>query len=440
MPSVSGDGRLIAFQSLATNLVPGTNGFGHVYVFDRSTSTTSLASVSTSGQQGNGESRTPSISADGRIVCFTSRATNLVPGGTNGWDQVVCRDLATGQTTLVSVNSSGEQGDQSSYCVNSAISSDGRFVAFTSNARNLVMDDTNFSSDVFVHDRVAMTTRRVSVASGGVQAFGHSSFGSISGDGARVAFLSESHSLDPAVTFGFTQGAFIHDSGSNETRFISYNGMPAPSAWFSYVSHPSISQDGNSVAFTASNSAVYVRNLQAATTARIDVGTAGDPSNMASAVWTGISANGRFVTFQCLGNNLVPSDANGTYDVFVRDRWAHRTTRVSVATGGEEANARSDWPAISADGRVVAFLSDATNLVTPDGNNVTDPFAHERAPEMRPGDLNNDGVVDFLDLNIVLSNFGAAGAPGAQPGDVDDDGDCDFTDLNIVLGSFGMPV
>ena len=128
-PAISADGRFVAFSSDATNLVPGdTNGTADVFVRDRQTGTTRRVSVGSGGAQGNGLSVDPAISADGRFVAFASDATNLVPGDTNGADDVFVRDRQTGTTRRVSVGSGGAQGDRVSF--DPAISADGRFVAF----------------------------------------------------------------------------------------------------------------------------------------------------------------------------------------------------------------------------------------------------------------------------------------------------------------------
>ena len=150
--SLSAEGRLVAFESYASNLVPGdTNGRLDVFVHDRQTRLTERVSVDSAGIQGNGSSRQPSISADGRFMAFTSDATNLVPGDTNGRTDVFVHDRQTGTTERVSVDSAGNQGNAGSSGV--GISGDGRFVAFTSSATNLVPGDTNSVADVFVRVR-----------------------------------------------------------------------------------------------------------------------------------------------------------------------------------------------------------------------------------------------------------------------------------------------
>jgi hypothetical protein len=194
--SISADGRYVALQSLATNLVSGdTNAQQDVFVRDRQSGTTERVSVATGGAEGNSSSYAPSISADGRFVAFYSLASNFAAGDTNGYVDVFVRDRQSGTTERVSMATGGAQENNNSY--NPAISADGRFVAFYSLASNLVAGDTNLASDVFVRDRQSGTTERASVATGGAEAEGngHSEEPSISSDGRFVAFASPASNL-----------------------------------------------------------------------------------------------------------------------------------------------------------------------------------------------------------------------------------------------------
>jgi Tol biopolymer transport system component len=155
LPSISPDGRYVAYESAATNLVSGdTNGFGDVFVTDRLTGSTTRVSVDNTGNEGNQGGGGPSISADGRYVAFTSDSTNLVEEDTNYSSDIFVHDRQTGLTTRVSVDDAGNQGDGASMTTGgSSISADGRYIAFYSLATNLVAGDTNGAMDVFVHDR-----------------------------------------------------------------------------------------------------------------------------------------------------------------------------------------------------------------------------------------------------------------------------------------------
>ena len=199
----------MVFVSVATNLVPGyTNGFLDVFVHERHTGLTVRVSVDSSGGQANGGSYRSSISRDGRYVAFASMATNLAPGDTNGFMYTFVHDRRTGLTSRVSVDSSGGQGNDHSYCYQ--ISSNGRYVAFFGGATNLVPRDTNGWDDVFVHDRRTGLTSRVSVDSSGHHANSDSISPSISADGRYVSFVSWATNLVPGDTNDWSD-IFVHD-------------------------------------------------------------------------------------------------------------------------------------------------------------------------------------------------------------------------------------
>ena len=180
-PAVSSDGRIVAFHSWATNLVSGdTNQASDIFVHDRELGTTTRVSIASNGTPGNGSSEYASISADGRFVAFLSEASNLVPNDFNGVSDVFVHDRDTGETTMVSVASDGSQGNDGPLRVPPVISDDGRFVAYTSSATNLVADDNNNKNDVFIHDRQTGETARVSVADDGSEGNGDSWSPSIS--------------------------------------------------------------------------------------------------------------------------------------------------------------------------------------------------------------------------------------------------------------------
>ncbi|MCL4838573.1 MAG: PD40 domain-containing protein, partial [Thermoanaerobaculia bacterium] len=216
--ALSGDGRYVAFVSLAGNLVAGdTNGSQDVFLRDRVGLTTTLVSVATSGGPGSAGSYGPAISADGRYVAFWSYAPNLVAGDTNGCGDVFVRDRQSGTTELVSISTAGLQGDESSY--DPDISADGRYVAFRSEATNLVAGDTNTLQDLFVHDRVTHETTRVSVASGGGQVAGTFYPPTISADGRRIAFAALACDLAPGPCQG--RQIYLHDRQENLTIRVS---------------------------------------------------------------------------------------------------------------------------------------------------------------------------------------------------------------------------
>ncbi|MEG3927831.1 calcium-binding protein [Microcoleus sp. D3_18a_C4] len=330
VPSISGDGRFVVFASDAANLVAGdTNGSRDIFVRDTRSNTTTRVSVDSAGNQGNGISNPPlskpSISADGRFVAFVSTASNLVPGDTNIRDDIFVRDLSTNTTTRVSVDSAGNQGNNNS--ISTSISGDGRFVAFSSDATNLVPGDTNSSTDIFVRDLLTNTITRASVDSAGNQGNGLSGFPSISADGRFVAFSSIAANLVPGDTNNNTD-IFVRDLSTNTTTRVSVDsaGNQANNNSFAIAS---ISDDGRFVAFnsaaanlvpgdTNGSRDIFVRDTRANTTTRVSVDSAGNQGNDIS-FSTSISANGQKVTFDSNAANLVPGDTNNTTDIFVSD-------------------------------------------------------------------------------------------------------------------------
>ncbi|HEX9725805.1 MAG TPA: Ig-like domain-containing protein, partial [Vicinamibacteria bacterium] len=355
--SIGGDGRFVAFESWASNLVDGdTNRKRDVFVHDREDGKTTRVSTASDGSQGKDDSGAPVISADGRFVAFESKATNLIWAGggrlpshhygAKAYQQIYLHDRETGDLKLVSISSSNERGNGDSS--EPAISGDGRFVAFASEAKNLVPDDTNWKRDIFVHDRETGETTRMSLSSEGVQADRHSSAPVIDDTGQFVAFASDARNLVPGDTNGKTD-VFLHDRATGEATRVSV---------------PSDGGQGNR--------------------------DSGAPS---------ISAGGRFVAFESYASNLVDDDRGDDKDVFVHDRSRGLTIRLTVGNGlasgyrsddssdddssgddsgdddsSEEQGADSSRPAISADGRYVSFDSGSSNLVSDDTNRKVDVF------------------------------------------------------------------
>jgi Tol biopolymer transport system component len=327
--TISADGGTIVFVTDSPDIVLNdTNGCVDVFVREIWTGLTERVSVDSFGAEDNtGWCGSNSISADGRFVAFMSSMTNLVANDTNGCRDVFVHDRVTGTTELVSVDSKGVIGNGSSG--DNAISADGRFVAFDSFATNLVANDANGCADVFVHDRVTGVTERVSVDSIGVQGDGSSGVPSISSDGRFVALDSSATNFVANDANG-CEDIFVHDRVTGLTECVSVDSLGVPgNAW---STGPSISGDGMSVAFTSD------------------------------------------------ATNLVANDVNNNYDVFVRSRSSGITTCVSVDSSGAQGNGVS-WTtvpgAISSDGTTVAFISSATNLVLNDTNGSDDAFVHK---------------------------------------------------------------
>ncbi len=357
--------------------------------------TTSRVNVERGGGAGNGENNEYSISADGRFLAFESDATNLVPGDTNGVTDIFVHDRQTGSTTRISVATGGSQGNGPSN-QETALSSDGRVVVFHSEATNLVPGDTNGIEDIFVHDRQTGITTRVSVATGGGQALwngqpniGTSENASMSADGRFVAFDSFANNLVPGDTNG-QYDIFVHDRQSGVTTRVSVatGGGQANDGG----GHSQLSADGRIVAFdseatnlvpgdTNGIEDIFVHDRQTGITTRVSVATGGGQANGESGNPV-LSGDGRYVAFPSEATNLVPGDSNGVQDVFVHDRQTRVTTRVSVPTGGGQAFGGgidgSGNPRLNENGRIVAFDSAATNLVPGDTNGDEDVFIHDR--------------------------------------------------------------
>src|SRR5882672_9252426 len=390
-PSIAGYGRYVAFHSDASSLVANdTNATRDIFVRDRQSGITQRVSVSSSGAQANARSDYPSISADGRFVAFESAASNLVAVDTNTSNDVFVRDRQNGTTERVSVSSTGVQSAPSAYSSFASISADGRFVAFTSYAPNLVVGDTNGAADVFVRDRVSGTTERVSVDSNGVEGDSGSSNASISVDGRFVAFWGDASNLVVGDT-NATYDVFVRDRQLGTTERVSVDSAGAQGTDGSYS--PSISADGRWVAFysfannlvasdTNPNADIFVRDRVNGTTEIASVATNGTAADSYSH-YPSISADGRIVAFHSNASNLVANDTNGLVDVFLRDRQLGTTERVSVDSNGAQAITQYSYSAsVSADGRFVAFWSAAWDLVPGDTNGSWDVFVRDRGPQI----------------------------------------------------------
>jgi Tol biopolymer transport system component len=395
-PAVNGNGLVVAFDSAATNLVGGdSNGAVDVFVRDRASGRTQRVSVTSKGKEANSGSSGPALSGDGRLVSFASTATNLVPGDTNARTDIFVHDRMTGQTTRVSVAADGTQGDANSIGT-AALSGDGGFVAFASDASNLVPQPAS-GRHIYVKDLATGAIQRVSVDSAGNPAIGFvAASPSLSSDGRLVAFASSASNLVPGDTNGAID-VFVHDRATGTTVRASVDSAGSEANGTSL--RPDLSGDGRLVTFDseASNlvvgdtngfSDVFVHDLLTGATERASVDSAGGEANGqsvgpgirgGSAFGARISGDGRLVAFDSIATNLVAGDTNLCQpfyltipgecpDVFVHDRVTGATVRVSVDSAGAQADGASTDPDISADGSTTAFFSAATNLVATDTN------------------------------------------------------------------------
>ncbi len=369
-PTISPDGRYVAFCTDATNLfsVFDTNGVSDIYIFDRQLGLMSRASVDSLGFQANGPSKEPSFSGDGKFVTFTSDASNLVSGDTNGVQDIFRRAVTSNQTLCVStpdssMGLSAESNGDSSY---SSCSGNGRYIVFESNATNLVVGDSNGYRDIFLRDMKDGITERVSVGNSGVQANLNCFSAAISRDASKVAFQSTANSLVSTDLNSYSD-IFLCDRSTSTLTLISTNNDNYPS-----------------------NGASYVPSL---------------------------SGNGRFIAYQSQSANLVPGDLNGVTDIFVFDSQLDYTERVSTNIGLAFGDGGSYQASISEDGHIVGFSSMATNLIGDDANGVSDIYQYDRLEGgaellMTPLIASQDAILSVTDAtpsNVVLVGWSLSG-------------------------------
>lgn len=330
---------------------------------------TTLVSRSTTGEFGDfnsgvGGGRTIAVSDSGRFVAFTSEATNLVPGDTNLRRDVFLRDRELGTTVRVSVGDQGQQGDGN--CSGVAVSNDGRFVAFGSDSTNLVPNDSNNTVDVFLWDATTGTSRLVSQTPTGASGDSRSEFPSMDGLGRRIVFQSRATDLVAGDSNGF-QDVFVWERATGAIELVSVSSTGAPSTGVS--ANPYLARDGRYVAFEtgATWDPMDPNNLADIYVRDIDGGTTelvgGQPGGYNAAVRDpAISMGGRYVTFATSATNVIPTNQNGLSDVYRADRQTGVIEQVSLATNGDQPNDASFAGDISVDGAWVAFESNATNI------------------------------------------------------------------------------
>jgi hypothetical protein len=356
-------GSLVVMATQSSNLALGASATGppQIAIKDPATGSITTLSLSPTGVAGDGISLDPSISADGRWVAFDSTATNLVAGDTNGQRDVFLRDRTTGTTERINLRPNGVQTNAPSE--NAFVSDDGRYVSFVSRDSRLAPGDLTTTDDLFVRDRQTGITSQVDVSSAGVSADGVTGAGRLSGDGRYVLFGSDADNLTPGDTNGVGD-VFRHDNLTGQTVLVStaINGLPGDGV--SGAGSVSISPDGRFIAFTSeadnmvsgdSNAQddVFVRDMTLGLTTRVSV-TTGGAQGSAESSNPSISADGRFVAFSsfaALVAGLPPADEPR---ILVRDLGRSTTTLISGA--GSPAYTDAEEPTITADGRYVSFL------------------------------------------------------------------------------------
>ncbi|MFW5845836.1 MAG: Ig-like domain-containing protein, partial [Planctomycetota bacterium] len=425
--ALSADGRVLLFSSRASGLVAGDSGnWRDIFRYVRSSQHLERVSVASDGSQGQGDSSMPAVSADGRYCAFVAGADNLVPGDQAGFADVFLHDALSGGTERISVASNGDEALGSS--ASPSLSSDGRYVVFASRADNLTADDNNGHWDVFVRDRESGVVRLLSRA-GGSSGTGDSTDPMISADGGHVVFVSTADDLVPGDLNGVadifrvaidgsdlrrisagadaassqpsissdgdqiafqsdaslvedSSGIFVHQVSTGSTVLVSRDAFgPSPG----YLSDPMLSGDGSAVVFVAADSLdpldtnsrldVYRHELASGSTAVISVASDGASGDGDSRA-PQISADGQLVVCRTDSSDLLPADA-GLDDVLIRAVASGTTDGVRLPNPGTGADGPSEAPDIRADGRLVVFASAASNLVADDSNRQWDVFAFE---------------------------------------------------------------
>jgi Tol biopolymer transport system component len=382
--------RYLVWHSRSSNLVAGdTNGVDDVFWTDLWAGTLVRASVDGAGQEGNGDSHGATVSADGRLVAFQSLASNLVPGDSNGVADIFVRDLAAGTTTCVSRGIGGVPADgPSRYPM---LSRDGTAVVFESQATNLVPGDTNGRKDVFVRDLASGQTRRIDVGPGGQQADGDSGAPTFSPDGTHVVFVSYATNLVANDTNGVLD-VFVCDLATGALARASEDA--AGTGGDADASDAYLSGDGRLAVFRsrASNlvpgdtnnvADVFLKDVQSGSIARVSMTSYGGQVRWdCYAPW--ITPDGRFVLFATIDGTVVPGDTNLCADVFVRDLAQGTLERASVGDLGQQGDAGSSYPIPSDDARRIVFTSPASNFVAGDSNGVQDVFVRDRLAPFEP--------------------------------------------------------
>lgn len=433
-PEISSDGRFVVFQSWATNLTE-INGLGtDIFLVDRASGSITNASVAMGGVGANGSSSWPSVSGNGRFVAFSSTASNLVTNDSNKMSDVFVRDMLLGTTTRVSVSSTGEEafntgkryqsGSRGAY-----LSENGRYVVFHSDAPNLVANDTNgagdypfYGTDVFLHDLETKTTERVSMTDSGEEAFAQSWVSDISADGRYVLFWTGWAMVDDDTNWG--TDVFARDRQTGRTIRLSVGTGGKQARCCSY--YGTISADGRYAAFNSSASDlvdqdlnesvdVFIRDLASNETTMISGSFEHrhsdgiipptkqyprDPAGIVGGYYVGgswrpnITNNGRYVAFES-AQPLVLEDFNGTWDIYVFDTVSGEMYRASVGPDVQEAEwwDRSFHASISEDGRYVVFDSEAP-FVADDTNGAIDVFLRDRGMGCGTG-WHEEGLVAY---------------------------------------------
>lgn len=339
-------------------------------------------SVDNQGNVGDGSSKNPSISANGRYIVYHSEAGNLVANDTNNASDIFYHDKKTGATYRITLGSQGEGNDDS---VDPRISDNGRYVVYSSAASNLVEGDTNVKYDIFLFDSKKGATRRVSVGNSGEQGNGGSFIPAISANGRYIVYDSYASNL-VAYDHNLSRDIFLFDKKTGKTSMVSVNNAGNPGNDDS--SSARISNNGRYIVFhsdaqnlvegdTNNASDIFLHDIKKGTTRLISANSSGSQGNGGS-YHAHISNNGRYVVYASDASNLVEGDNNNAKDIFLYDTKKGTTRIISNSSFGVQGNSTSDNPRISSRGRYIVYASDASNLVEGDNNNFPDVFRFDK--------------------------------------------------------------
>jgi len=400
-PSFSKDGTKVAFASVSSKLVSDdTNMKEDVFVRDLVTGIVTRVSTNSEGLQsstGGFNVNSPQFSPDGTKLVFTSDASDLVEGDTNNSRDVFVKNLVTGLTTRISTSSEGGEAllllgqDRITHPLLNMLpefSPDGTKVMFWSSANNLVPNDTNNDTDLFIKDLVTSKLTRISVDAQGLQADKDSSIAGLFVSGQSVFTLS----TNPVVTS--TVSANGASTSNVPPVIVDASSATAPlsataASVFTSPSTANFSPDGTKVVFTSSlislvsgdsnnTMDVFIKDLQTGEVTRININAAGEQarsqSSISSSYKPSFSPDGSKVIFYSNADNLVENDTNNAADIFIADIKTKVITRVSMGQNGAQGNGSSSIPIFSPDGSKIAFISRANNLVAGDTNDGPDIF------------------------------------------------------------------
>lgn len=371
--ALSADGRYAAFASVAPDLVPGVDTRGQVQIYRKDLHTGAIVLVSrawntTERRAGGAASNNPSISGDGRIIVFESHANDLVVGD-SGRQDVFAVKVEAGSISRLSVTSVGDPADGDSF--DAHVSANGQHVAFTSAAANLdpTLPDTNGAWDVFHRSLVEPVIARVSVHDDGTQSLRHSYNPGISGDGRRIVFQTEAK-LRSGDDNGLSD-IYLRDLALGRTLRISFG--HTVDATNGASTDPSISRDGEWIGYLSAATDLDPGDMNGRIHAFLSDRFSNERISLADPAVVGkddgdaagpvVPADGgRYVVFASSSSKLVPGDTNAASDIFVFDRATRRTRRVSVGPTGGQNSGASGGAALSADGSLIGFTATGTGL------------------------------------------------------------------------------